>query len=126
MLVFPAKSADALCALNFCDIHIDSLSVDFPSGRFPLLLGNLQQVFVSHSLHEGISKERQRQAERTDIFRRTQLTNRVCADRSLIDKRAWPNFASIVQGNRCPHKVSLTVKMTGPQLVDLTVSAVSY
>src|SRR5437879_11312120 len=71
---------------RFSDIHKDSLSMDLRSGRVPLSLGNLQQVFVSHSLHEAISKERQRQAERTDIFRRTQLTNRVWADRSLDRK----------------------------------------
>src|SRR5437879_13832779 len=99
---------------RFSDIHKDSLSMDLRSGRVPLSLGNLQQVCVIHSLHEAFSKERQRQAERTDIFRRTQLTNRVWADRSLIDKRAWPNFASVVQSNHCPDKVSMTVEMTSP------------
>ena len=91
MLIFPAKSADALSACPFRDVYVNWLPLNDAVRRLVLAPGDPQELVIRNCLDKPVAKQRQRQSQRANIFTEVQLANRFRTHGSLVDQRTRAN-----------------------------------
>src|SRR5579872_4277388 len=99
MLVFPAKSSDAVLSRSFEDRNFNRFSVNSAVGAVELVRCNRLQGGVVNRFDESISQRNQSCPKRADVFRGWNVLLRLGNDRPIVDNRSAGNgVCAVVNG----------------------------